>query len=105
MTREDLIKIARLVVEGINRPYYCKTPASFDPHEWVLDAMKAAYRAGQQSLHDTLPCTMQTGDGLGHPSRPCGVTPTVGTYGENRYCDRHMRVVSAAVATTLVCDV
>lgn len=47
MTREQLVKIAREVVEGINRPSYCDNPASFDPHEWVLEAMQRAYERGR----------------------------------------------------------
>lgn len=47
MTREDLVRLARNAVSGTNRPAYCDNPASFDPHEWVLDAMKAAYHFGR----------------------------------------------------------
>lgn len=46
MNREQLVRIARDAAAGINRPSYCKNPSTFDPHEWVLDAMLAAYKAG-----------------------------------------------------------
>jgi hypothetical protein len=46
-TREDLVKLARQAVAGDSRPSYCKNPAAFDPHEWVIDAMKLAYLAGR----------------------------------------------------------
>ncbi len=45
-TREELVKIAREVVTGTNRPTYCKNPAAFDPHEWVLEAMQRVYELG-----------------------------------------------------------
>jgi hypothetical protein len=48
MTREELVKLAREVVAGIHRPDYCENPASFDPHEWVLEAMQRAYERGQR---------------------------------------------------------
>jgi hypothetical protein len=59
-TREDLVKIAREVVTGPNRPIYCENPAAFDPHEWVLEAMHRAYLRGQcdgaeQALRATVP--------------------------------------------------
>jgi hypothetical protein len=47
-TREDLVKIAREVVTGPNRPSYCENPAAFDPHEWVLEAMQRAYLRGRR---------------------------------------------------------
>lgn len=46
ITREDLVRIARNVVTGPNRPNYCANPAAFDPDEWVLEAMERAYRVG-----------------------------------------------------------
>ncbi|HWU90535.1 MAG TPA: hypothetical protein VN253_24890 [Kofleriaceae bacterium] len=46
LTREDLVRLARQAVSGINRPTYCHNPPAFDPHEWVLDAMLLAFRAG-----------------------------------------------------------
>lgn len=46
MTRDQAIKICRESVEGINRPTYCKNPPTFDPHEWVIDAVLKAYRRG-----------------------------------------------------------
>lgn len=46
MQREDLIRLAREAVGGVHRPSYCDNPASFDPHEWVLEAMKLAYGIG-----------------------------------------------------------
>jgi hypothetical protein len=47
VTREDLVKLAREAVAGVHRPSYCENPASFDPHEWVLEAMERAYRRGR----------------------------------------------------------
>lgn len=44
--REDLVKLAREAAAGTHRPSYCENPASFDPHEWVLEAMERAYRRG-----------------------------------------------------------
>lgn len=54
--REDLVKLAREAVLGANRPNYCDNPASFDPHEWVLEAMQRAYNRG-------------VADGAAHPQR------------------------------------
>ncbi|HKP06401.1 MAG TPA: hypothetical protein VJU58_04035 [Microbacterium sp.] len=45
-SREELVKIAREVVTGVNRPSYCENPAAFDPHEWVLEAMQIAFARG-----------------------------------------------------------
>lgn len=45
-TREDLVRLAREAAGGIHRPSYCENPASFDPHEWVLEAMQRAYTNG-----------------------------------------------------------
>lgn len=47
LQREDLIKLARAAVAGVHRPSYCENPASFDPHEWVLEAMELAYKVGR----------------------------------------------------------
>lgn len=47
LQREDLVKLAREAVGGPHRPSYCENPASFDPHEWVLEAMERAYRRGR----------------------------------------------------------
>jgi hypothetical protein len=47
VTREDLVRIVRDVVTGVHRPDYCKYPTTFDPHEWVLEAMQRAYSAGR----------------------------------------------------------
>lgn len=47
MLREDLIRLAREAVGGVHRPSYCDNPASFDPHEWVLEAMQRAYNRGR----------------------------------------------------------
>jgi len=52
ITREDLVKIARVVVTGPNRPSYCANPAAFDPHEWVLEAMQRAYERGHSEGHE-----------------------------------------------------
>lgn len=49
-TREDLVKLAREAAEGFHRPSYCENPASFDPHEWVLEAMQAAYKRGASDV-------------------------------------------------------
>ena len=47
MTREDLIKMARATVERTTDVHeYHGIPASFDPHEWVLEAMQSAYNRG-----------------------------------------------------------
>lgn len=46
MTREDLIKLARLAVAGIHRPEDCENPVAYDPPEWVVEAMAAAWKAG-----------------------------------------------------------
>lgn len=54
-TREDLVRIARDVVTGTNRPTYCECPATFDPHEWVLEAMQRAYAAGRASMQPVEP--------------------------------------------------
>lgn len=43
---EEVVRLARQAVAGIHRPSYCDNPASFDPHEWVLEAMQLAYRRG-----------------------------------------------------------
>lgn len=48
MTREDLVKMARATVERTTDVHeYHGIPASFDPHDWVLEAMEAAYRRGR----------------------------------------------------------
>ncbi len=52
MTREDLVKLAREAVAGAYRPSYCKNPAAFDPHEWVLEAMQRAYQRGHHDGQD-----------------------------------------------------
>jgi hypothetical protein len=41
-----LVKIAREAVAGVHRPDYCRNPATFDPHEWVLEALDRAYKRG-----------------------------------------------------------
>lgn len=69
-TREDLVKMARIAVGGLNRPselceatftqpwgetvtmdvaceHSVRNPAAYDPPEWVLDAMRAAYKRGR----------------------------------------------------------
>lgn len=46
MNREDLVKLARSAVAGVARPDYCDDPATFEPHEWVLEAMESAYARG-----------------------------------------------------------
>lgn len=51
MTREDLVKLARETVAGVNRPSYCRNPAAFDPHEWVIEAMARAYERGRRDSH------------------------------------------------------
>lgn len=47
MTRDELISLARDVVAGSARPSYCTDPATFEPHEWVLEAMAVAYQRGR----------------------------------------------------------
>lgn len=47
MKREDLIKLAREAAGGPHRPGYCDDPATFEPHEWVLEAMQRAYNRGR----------------------------------------------------------
>jgi hypothetical protein len=49
ISREQLISIARDAAGGDNRPSYCDDPQAFEPHEWVIDALHAAYIAGQAS--------------------------------------------------------
>lgn len=44
MTREDLIRIARDARGGLNRPENERNPMKYDPPEWLLDALRAAYR-------------------------------------------------------------
>jgi selenocysteine lyase/cysteine desulfurase len=52
-TREDLVTLAREATAGVHRPSYCENPASFDPHEWVLEAMQRAYeRAYERGVRD-----------------------------------------------------
>jgi hypothetical protein len=46
MMRDELVRLARLAAAGAHRPSYCDDPASFDPHEWVLEAMQRAYEEG-----------------------------------------------------------
>lgn len=46
MQREDLIRLAREAAAGPHRPSYCEDPATFEPHEWVLEAMERAYNRG-----------------------------------------------------------
>lgn len=57
MLREDLIKLAREAVAGSHRtladgstetrlPAH-RDPASFDPPEWVIEAMQRAYNRGR----------------------------------------------------------
>lgn len=48
MKREDLIKLAREAAGGPSKPSYCDDPATFEPHEWVLDAMRLAYAQGRR---------------------------------------------------------
>lgn len=47
-TREDLVRIARETVAGPYRPDTSESfnPLRFDPPEWVLEAMRAAYERG-----------------------------------------------------------
>jgi hypothetical protein len=70
-TREDLVRIAREAAGGINRPaahcegtyvapwgatetvtveceHTIRNPASYDPPEWVIDALRAAYERGDR---------------------------------------------------------
>lgn len=70
-TREDLVKIAREAVGGLHRPaelceatgthpwgesftmqvaceHSVRNPASYDPPEWVLEAMQRAYERGRR---------------------------------------------------------
>jgi hypothetical protein len=47
LTREQMVKVAREAAAGIHRPSYCKNPSTFDPHEWVLEAIAASYRLGR----------------------------------------------------------
>lgn len=43
-TREDLVRIARdVVARTMDKHEYHGNPVTFDPHEWVLEAMRAAY--------------------------------------------------------------
>lgn len=52
MTLEKLVKMAREVVENAAyRPTYCENPASFDPHDWVIEAMRRAYTQGRADVH------------------------------------------------------
>lgn len=46
MNREDLIRLAREAAGGPSRPTYCQDPETFEPHDWVIDAMNSAYRCG-----------------------------------------------------------
>lgn len=46
MTREDLVRIARTAVAGIHRPADLENPVTYDPDEWVLEALAAAWKAG-----------------------------------------------------------
>lgn len=69
VTREDLVKLAREAAGGIHRPpadcegtystpwgttetvtiaceHTIRDPASYDPPEWVLEAMERAYKRG-----------------------------------------------------------
>jgi hypothetical protein len=46
MPRDELLKLAREAVAGAHRPSYCADPATFEPHEWVLEAMQRAYEEG-----------------------------------------------------------
>jgi hypothetical protein len=50
LTREQMVKVAREAAAGIHRPSYCENPSTFDPHEWVLEAIAEAYRLGQCDL-------------------------------------------------------
>lgn len=55
-TREDLVRIARdVVARTMDKHEYHGNPVTFDPHDWVLEAMRAAYERGQRDLRDTLP--------------------------------------------------
>ena len=70
ITREQLVRIARDAAGGLNRPpnhcegsyttpwgttetvtieceHTVRNPASYDPPEWILDAMRRAYLAGK----------------------------------------------------------
>lgn len=46
VTRDEAVEIARLAAGGKNQPGYCDTPATFEPHEWVLDAIAIAFQRG-----------------------------------------------------------
>lgn len=47
MPREELIKLAREIVDRTTDVHeYHGIPASFEPHDWVLEAMQAAYLRG-----------------------------------------------------------
>lgn len=52
MTRSEAIAIARRAAGGKHQPSYCTTPASSEPHEWVLDAIEVAYERGRSDEHD-----------------------------------------------------
>lgn len=46
ITREELVRLARTAVTGVHRPGDCENPASYDPPEWAIEAMAAAWKAG-----------------------------------------------------------
>jgi hypothetical protein len=46
VTRAQAIKLAQEAAAGDHRPSYNPEPATFEPHEWVVDAVLAAYRRG-----------------------------------------------------------
>jgi len=53
--REDLIRLARETVERTTDVHeYHGIPAKFDPHEWVLEAMLAAYNRGRAEARESL---------------------------------------------------
>ena len=49
VTREDLVKLAREAVAKTRYDDHRFNPMKFDPPEWVLEAMRAAWRAGYRA--------------------------------------------------------
>lgn len=46
LKREAIVRIARQAASGPQRPTYCRNPDTFEPHEWVVEAIDRAYRLG-----------------------------------------------------------
>lgn len=93
ITREDMVRLARAAAGGIHRPVDCECPASYDPPEWVLEAMQLAFRVGLLASPDR-----EVVDWLGNRAdRLEDVRGRIdGEGGDTRQAVRHFLAIGAA---------